>query len=317
MGGDLRPRRLLQPRVRVLPRARAAVHPRVADHLAALARVHDRADRLPLRAAQPRGAGERLPRRGVVLEPHARAGGAADDARLAVRLAVRAADLLVLLAVDAPPLRKGPAAAPRDARLLPRPAADRRRRAPQHRVGRGGAADRRAERPHAAVHREGAADAARHRQPHPAQGELHGRLRQPRPAAAAVAAAALALRLPDEDSRVEPLPLHPRRDVRRRLQGAPLVHAGRPRRPPPPVQLHGRRRAQRAGVPVHRRRDARPLLHRALRGAVRRAQFRRNSGAIPAELRRNSSDGRSAASAGTAARPPPPSRATTRATRGG
>ena len=40
-----------------------------------------------------------------MLEPHARAGGAADDARLAVRLAVRAADLLVLLAVDAPPLR--------------------------------------------------------------------------------------------------------------------------------------------------------------------------------------------------------------------
>ena len=47
------------------------------------------------------------------------------------------------------------------------------------------------------------------------------------------------------------------------------------------------------------------------------AQFRRNSGGTPAQFRRNSSDGRSVASAGTAAPPPPPSRATTRATRGG
>ena len=43
----------------------------------------------------------------------------------------------------------------------------------------------------------------------------------------------------------------------------------------------------------------------------------RNSGATPAQFRRNSSDGPPVASAGTAAPPPPPSRATTRATRGG
>ena len=62
------------------------------------------------------------------------------------------------------------------------------------------------------------------------------------------------------------------------------VHAGRPRRPPPPVQLHGRRRAQRAGVPVHRR----SMLVHFFIEHFEELCAARNSGGTPAQFRRNS-----------------------------
>mmetsp|Transcript_33265 Transcript_33265/g.106129 ORF Transcript_33265/g.106129 Transcript_33265/m.106129 type:complete len:393 (+) Transcript_33265:453-1631(+) len=166
--------------------------------------------------------------------------------------------------MDAGPLLLGPARAPRDARILPGQAACRRLGPARRVMGHGRSACGGAAADRATLHRQGPADGPRHRQPDPAQGELHGGIRQPRPAAAGSAARRAITLYADKNARVEPRGVHPGRHVRQAGFPDPASLCGRPARAAAPAG--DGRRPQSHSVALHSRLYAHFLLLAPRRG---------------------------------------------------